>query len=87
MKIPKLKKWQIIEIDWIDSGSVDGWIKDNLEYALSDLEYKSAGYFLKETDYSICIVQSKKEPVKAENTQINSLMEIPKVAITKIKLK
>jgi len=87
MKIPKLKKWQIVEIEWLDSCSVNGWNKDNgISYQKSDLEHISVGYFLKETEYSIAVVQSIKKKVSEENTSINSIIEIPKVAISKIKL-
>lgn len=82
----KMKKWQIIEIDWLDSCALGGWSRDNLTYELKDLEHKTVGYFIKETDYSISVVQSRKNKVQEENTSIHSLMEIPKVAITKIKV-
>ncbi len=85
MKIPEIEKWQIIEIDWLDSCSMSGWIKDNLTYEQKDLEHKTVGYFIKETKYSIAVVQSRKFEVKEEGTSIGALMEIPKVAITKIK--
>lgn len=86
MKIPKLKKWQIIEIDWLDSCHLSGWTRDDLTYELKDLEHKTAGYFLKETKYSINVVQSRKAEVKEKGTTIDALMEIPKVAITNVRL-
>ena len=86
MKIPKLKKWQIIEIEWLDSGALSGWTKDELDFKKKDLEYNTVGYFLKETDYSISVIQSRKHAVVEQGTSINALMEIPKVAITKLNI-
>jgi len=84
MRIPKLKKWQIIEIEWLDSCHLFGWTKDNLDFEQKDLEHNTVGYFLKETEYSISVVQSRKHEVKEKGTSIDALMEIPKVAITKL---
>lgn len=86
MKIPKLEKWKIIEMDWLDSCHLSGWTKDDLTYEQKDLEHKTVGYFIKETKYSISVVQSRKAEVKEKGTSIDALMEIPKVAITKIRI-
>jgi hypothetical protein len=81
----KFKKWDVIEILWIDSCHVNGWNKDNFDYDKADLEFRTVGYFLKETKYSIVVVQSSKRKTKDEGTSIDALMEIPKVAIEKMK--
>ena len=84
MRIPKLKKWQIIEIEWLDSCHLSGWTRDDLAFEQKDLEHNTIGYFIRETEYSISVVQSRKNEVKEKGTAINALMEIPKVAITKL---
>jgi hypothetical protein len=86
MKIPKIKKWQIIEIDWLDSCHLAGWTRDEFDWDLKDLEHKTVGYFIKETKYSIAVIQSRKAEVKEKGTSVDALMEIPKVAVTKIRV-
>ena len=81
----KFKKWDIIEITWVDSCSMSGWQKDHFDYAKKDLEFKTVGYFLKENPHSIVVVQSVQRIQKPEGTSVNSLMEIPKVAIEKMR--
>ena len=87
MKIPKLNKWQIIEVEWIDSCHVFGWSKDS-DYVFSDddLVHNTIGYLLKETNYSIAMVQSRiSKPSKTARNSVDALMEIPKCAIRKLR--
>lgn len=86
MRFPKLKKWQMVEIDWLDSCHLSGWNRENnIDFARKDLEHKSCGYFLKETDYSLSVIQSRKSDTSVPNISVDALMEIPKVAILKIR--
>lgn len=80
----KIKQDQIIEIDWVDSIHDSGWInKDDAKKNSSEknILHKTVGYFLQETKYSVSVFQSR--GIGVEN--IDSTMEIPKVAIKKIK--
>lgn len=79
-------KWSIIEIDWLDSCHLSGWTRDELDFQLKDLQHKTVGFFMKKTDYSISVVQSRKAEVKEKGTSIDALMEIPIVAISKIRI-
>ena len=79
-----MKKYQIIEIEWFDSLHFSGWINEE-KVSLSTLEeitHKSIGYFLKENKISILIIQSHQT---TESPEVDAIMEIPKIAILKIK--
>jgi len=78
-----MKKYQIIEIEWFDSLHVSGW-KEEKDIELTTKEemlHRTVGYFLKEDDKSIIVVQSRNE-LKA----VDAIMEIPKGCIIKKKL-
>jgi glucose dehydrogenase len=80
----KYKKWQIIKISWIDSSGQDSWqYEPNLDISEKYLQCESVGYFLQETKNSIAIAQSYTPP--REKKSVNAIIQIPKVAIKKIK--
>jgi len=75
-----MKRFQIIEIEWLDSMSVCGW-KREIDFPLCSLEemtHKTVGYFLKENARSIMVIQSFG---LGGDGQVNSIMEIPKGSI------
>lgn len=85
MKIPKLKRFQIIEIEWQDSCHASGWMAaDKILYRDVDYEHRTVGYFLKETRHGIAVVQSRRDELTA-NVMVDAHMEIPKAAITRIR--
>jgi hypothetical protein len=80
----KYKQFEtILDIDWIDSVSTNGWTykeKINETFNPNDLRYtKSCGYFLKEDKESIMICLSLSRDCYAETIQI------PKISIKKIR--
>ena len=79
----ELKKYQIIEINWIDSTSTSGW-KSSIEcLGEPQIEHKSVGYILQETKKSITIFQSMSEyKLEDGGVNIDAILSIPKVAIT-----
>lgn len=78
-----MKKYQIIQIKWLDSLHSGGWQNESgVETSKDRLVHYSVGYFLKEDSRSIIIIQSYQN---IENKNIDAVMEIPKVAILKIK--
>lgn len=90
MTFPKLKKWQPVEIFWVDSYRTHGWI--SLEEANVDedysLDHRTIGYFVGETSRQITVCQSSKtneDLISEPETNIDAVMNIPKVAITKIR--
>ena len=50
-----------------------------------DLNQHTVGYFFKDTGYSVIVVQSYGNPEKDGERNVDSLMEIPRVSITKIR--
>lgn len=83
----KLKKWQIIEIDWLDSVHDNGWkFEDTAMERAQDkfLKHKTIGYFLKETKQFIAVVQSKSNDGE-DKSNVDAVMQIPKAVIKKIK--
>lgn len=81
----RFRKWQVIEIDWVDSISRDRWaFEDDVELQDNDMYHKTIGYFFRETKESINVVQSKTNNGRKESSVL-AVMTIPKVAIKKIK--
>lgn len=78
-----------IHVKWIDSCHVSGWMfLQNFakEYKKTELMQETAGFLLRETEYSYMIVQSKGLYWSKldEDFAIDAIMEIPKVAITEL---
>ena len=85
----KFKKWQIIEIFWLDSMSTSGWkFEDDIDNLTKDiyLLHKSVGYFVKQDKHQIVIVQSKSNDQEPKSN-IAELLSIPIVAVKHIKTK
>ncbi len=83
----KLKKWDIIQIFWLDSMSTSGWkFEDNIDELTKDkyLLHTSVGFFVKKEKYQIVIVQSKSADGE-EKSNVAELLAIPIVCIKKIK--
>lgn len=86
MKIPTLHKWQKIEVFWIDSVHDSGWKQEsNLEDAEKYLDHSTVGYFFRTSKRAMDIVQSKSTGRPEGKACIDSVMQIPLVAITSIK--
>lgn len=88
MKIKKFKKYQLLEIDWIDSVHDDGsWKRESFFAEDKDPDdgccQKTAGYFLRETPKTLMVIQSRQ--LYENNPLVDAMMQIPKVAISKIK--
>ena len=59
----RFKKYDIVEIEWLDSHSIGGWkspkeVKDWIERANNDFLIKTLGYFVQEDKNFIRICQS-----------------------------
>jgi len=79
-----MKKYQIIEIKWLDSLHTSGWTKEsNVECSTKKLFHKTIGYFLIEDKLSIIVIQS--QPEEGKDKFIDGIMEIPKKSIIKIR--
>lgn len=79
----KLKPYQKIEVEWLDSIHQSGWTYcDRIED--QDLRCVTCGYFIKEDDNSISIIQSYRVLVLQDGSRsIDSIMNIPKKSILK----
>ena len=85
MKIPKIKKWQKVEILWEDSSHTGGWTKED-DFKEDYLEHLTCGYFLQETPRTIQIIQSKATSKdKDGKVNVDAMMQIPKKAVLKIR--
>jgi hypothetical protein len=83
----KYKKWQPIEIFWLDSIHCSKWRYEEEADDLVDdryLHHKTIGYFFKETPVALSVIQSKSDDGE-EKANIDAIMSIPKVAILKIR--
>jgi len=88
--MPKFKKWDLIEINWVDSYMMHGWtpLNDSEIDVDHSLDHRSIGYYVGETNRQISIVQSSKtfeDFISESETQVCGIFTIPKKAITKIR--
>ena len=74
MKIPKLKRWDKIEIEWIDSISpssrwkpIDGM---DWDYEEKFMIHRTCGYFLQKSKTSICICQSYQKEIYSDGDRM-----------------
>lgn len=76
-----LKKWDRVEIKWLDSTHTVGWMPYE-EEGIDDeqMYHQSVGYFLEENAKAIMIVQSYNTHYK---NSIDAIMVIPKCSILK----
>ena len=84
LKIPKLEKFDRVEIDWVDAFSKGGW------QCLDDVSIKelpsgmtSVGLFLELGDDYIAYCDSANH-AKQPNRMVNNIMKIPLVMVKKI---
>lgn len=83
------KKWDRIEILWLDSYRTHGWLALEDAHVENDscLDHRTIGYYLGETTRQISVCQSSKtaeELIDQPETQIDAVMNIPKNAITQV---
>ena len=84
----QLKKYQKVEISWIDSCHSGGWKNDSKHKGdESALDCKTIGYCIGKRKRTIQVVQSINTDTFSDGTKsVDSMIQIPKVAINKIKL-
>jgi len=84
----KMKRWQIIEIHWIDSMATKGW---HFEDDVDDLTltkfllHSTVGYFFKKDKHQIVVVQSKSADGE-EKCNVGEIFCIPVRSIKIIKI-
>ena len=83
----KLKKWDIVEIQWEDSVHEGGWCKEKkLLDEDEQLDHHTVGYLLEETKRYVSVVQSYGDVKDDEGVRlVDSSMMIPKRSIINIK--
>lgn len=77
-----MKEYKIIYVEWVDSSHNTGW--QTAEAALKEdhlLDCKTVGFLIKETDDHLTVAQSS----AVDPDQVDGVLTIPKVAITKRK--
>ncbi|MHA1225155.1 MAG: hypothetical protein ACTSR2_00510 [Candidatus Hodarchaeales archaeon] len=82
----KINKWDIVEIEWLDSVVTNRpiWCLNSLvnwNMIENSSLHKTVGYLIRETDVFISVCQSRRET----DDQIGMLMTIPKKAIIKVR--
>lgn len=84
----KPRLWDIVQIDWLDSMHVGGWLKwENVDWhgTQNSLSHKSVGYVAYMDKASVHIVQSFQDLWEDGNPKcVDAVMQIPRCAITKI---
>ena len=87
-KFKQLKRFDKVEVEWLDATFTNGWLNENeLDWNFQEdcAVHLTCGYFLKETDKLIVIVQSiRKLSLKEEGAYVDSVMKIPKVSVLKV---
>lgn len=74
-----MKKWDTIEVKWLDSTHTFGWQPyDNEEIDEEQLYHQSVGYFLEESKKAIMLIQSYNTNCK---NSIDAILVIPKCSI------
>lgn len=89
MKIKHYKKWDRIEIIWLDSYRTHGWLPLEDAHVEEDycLDHRTIGYYIGETKRQISVCQSGKLDDRLndeDETQIDAVMSIPKKAIIQV---
>jgi hypothetical protein len=88
LRKPTMKNFTLIEILWVDSVHDSGWHKmseheEEMKTAEKQMIHKTVGYIIHESKISIAVCQSyglnRKDPT------LDSVMQIPKKCISKIK--
>jgi hypothetical protein len=82
-----MKKFQPIEILWIDSVHTSKWqFEDNVPNLTKDkyLKQKTIGYFFSKSKKSIVVVQSMSNDGE-EKHNVDAIMQIPLKAVQKIR--
>lgn len=78
-EVRHVKSREVRHVEWIDSTSASGWMShdDLADHGIS--ECSTVGFVLREDDRQVLLVQSEDH----KNRNLDSVMAIPKVAITK----
>ena len=85
-KIKNLKKWAKVEIEWVDSSHASGWQDSKEIEGTPQIDHRTLGYVLQTTVKTISVVQSVSDYLREDNSRnVDSVMDIPKVAIKKIR--
>jgi len=89
--VPKEVELTLIYIRWVDSCHQGGWISVSdlfKKYQKEELIQETAGFLLKETEYSYMVAQSKGaywSPGGESDFAVDAIMEIPKVAVVEVR--
>lgn len=77
---------KIVYLLWLDSQHFSGWrYSKDIGFDYEEMLHETVGFLYHETDYSYAIIQSKSKVLDDDTGQIDSLMEIPKVAVIEFK--
>lgn len=84
MKIPKLKRFDVVWIQWEDSMAQSGWMGiDETDIDKVSMICYSCGFFIQENKDSI-VFSGSITPRDCGDHSIDGWMKIPKIAIQKI---
>ena len=78
----RLKQWDLVEIEWRDSTSYDGWMSEPASKSLAEDEdclCRTAGYMLHRDKRHMTIVRDRGDD------NVGGMMRIPTVAIKSIR--
>lgn len=87
MKIKQFKKWQILELFWVDSMHYTGWkFEDDVENLTQSkyLLHSTVGYFVRQDKHQVVVGESKSADGE-DKGNVSEVLSIPIVAIKRIR--
>lgn len=83
--VPSIAQWTPIEVQWVDSIQEKEWESDQYIEIEEVPTIASVGYFFKELDDQVVLIQSHNIDVRdGKLGQIDSILQIPKCSITRV---
>ena len=83
--VDSIPKWARVEIEWIDTFSLNGWLNPKSlteENLLEDMQFRTVGYFIEAHQQILTVVQSCRNDDDPDS--VSEVLTIPLASITSI---